>query len=75
MGKNPYSLFSKNCMFEFPRPHDLWIMYAFGLGQAGGKGGLQATGNAVAIRHVTQIHKTPTLIINPMHRGFDAFRF
>jgi hypothetical protein len=42
--------------------------------QAGGRGDLQATGNAVAIRHITQIHKTPTLIINPTHRDFDAFR-
>jgi len=74
MGKNPYRLFSKQFMCEFPRPHDLWIMNAFGIGQAGGRRGLQATGNAVAIRYVTQFHKTPTIIINPMHRGIDAFR-
>ena len=46
-------------------------MYAFGIG---GRRGLQATGNAVAIRHITQIHKTPTLVTNPMHRDLDAFR-
>jgi len=52
-------------------------MNEFGIlvGQAGERRDLQATGNAVTILHITQIHKTPTLIINPAHRDFDAFRF